>query len=858
MRPPNLAASEGERVNRTKDGFKNPFGFTVAHAMRKNFAFPLAVFVMSLALYLRSFFGNDKIRQLTALKSGGSATLELLRESGKFLIIADGNGSAVSDIFDFWFYFYTAVLVILSAALGIMLFRFVSSRAKNNIYFSIGISRAGLFSAHWLAGAVMLEAAVLLPLAFSAMLNLIYFGSSVMLWRTLLFYAVHMTVTALAGFSVAAAVSVCVGTAGESVLFSLAFIAFPSAAVYFLNNTVPKLLFGAPHNSNYALYPSASHSRDISMALSPFGRVLSRLNLLSLNNDVFIRSGSLVSADGFSKITADELKSWSAPSLEPYILWAILTALLFVFGLLMLKRRKVEICGFSGRSKTLNFLLTAMLSVSAGSTIVAVNFYFSQIIDKQYLITGITTVLLSAVIFVVFDIILNLSFKALKKDWKYGLVHVALAVAVMLSLYTGFFGYSSRVPYTDSIESASVSAPDILLGSYRTRADELKFNANSGYYLAFDEDGNPVGINSGCYYRSNADERRIIIDGFKSESDINAVRELHKRLIASGRKVVSSSEDYSERAVRSTVIIKYKLKNGREIIREYQTVGLGDYLSLYSIENTENWNNKIKNELLNIDSEKVFPVLFSGQMDKKTVVDQKFTRGLARAIYNDITALGADRILCSDSKWLGAMALYHDIASDGVEAVTATQVYSPDADDEDAETPEDAINNAWKVGNYGEMMTNGSEYGDLGKFKSVIPITEEMTNTVEYLKAHGLYDLLVDESPIVAVRVADIGKLTVDALEYTTPIFNAFWDNGKSKPETDRETGEQISTYTSGDYMPKNSREFTDSATINTLAENAYGYRFDLTGGYVAEFRRANGCRTIMYIPKGRVELNID
>lgn len=840
-------------MNKSRDGFKSPFGFTVVHAIRKNFAFPLAVFVMSLALYLRSFFGSDKIRQLTALKSGGSATLELLRESGKFLIIGGSDNYMLTDIL----YFYTAAVVVLSAALGIMLFRFVSSRAKNNIYFSLGISRTGLFSAHWLAGAVMLEAAVLLPLAFSAMLNLIYFGSSVMLWRALLFYAVHMTVTALAGFSVAAAVSVCVGTAGESVLFSLAFIAFPSAAVYFLNNTVPKLLFGAPHNSNYALYPSASHNQDIRMALSPFGRVLSRLNLLSLNNDVFIRSGSLVSADGFSKITADELKSWSAPSLEPYILWAILTALLFVFGLLMLKRRKVEICGFSGRSKTLNFLLTAMLSVSAGSTIVAVNFYFSQITDKQYLITGITTVLLSAVIFVVFDIMLNLSFKALKKDWKYGLVHVALAVAVMLSLYTGFFGYSSRVPDTDSIESASVSAPDILLGSYRTSADELKFNANSGYYLAFDENGNPVGINSGCYYRSNADERRIIIDGFKSESDINAVRELHKRLIASGRKVVSSSEDYSERAVRSTVIIKYKLKNGREIIREYQTVGLGDYLSLYSIENTENWNNKIKNELLNIDSEKVFPVLFSRQMDEKTVIDPQFTQGLARAIYNDITALGADRILCSDSKWLGAMALYHDIASDGVKTVTAAQAYSPDTDDEDAKTPEEAINNAWKAGNYGEMMTNGSEYGDFGKFKSVIPITEEMTNTVEYLKAHGLFDLLVDESPIVAVRVADIGKLTVDALEYTTPIFNAFWDNGKSKPETDRETGEQISTYTSGDYMPKNSREFTDGATINALAENAYGYRFDLTGGYVAEFRRANGCRTIMYIPKGRVELNL-
>ena len=840
-------------MNKSRDGFKSPFGFTVVHAIRKNFAFPLAIFVMNLALCLNGFFGSEKMRQFMALSKAGSPTALTLRESGKFLIIGGSDNYMLMDIL----YFYTAAVVVLSAALGIMLFRFVSSKAKSNIYFSLGISRAGLFSAHWLTGAAMLEAAVLLPLAVSAILNLAYFGSSVKLWRALLFYAVHMTVTALAGFSVTAAVSVCVGTAGESVLFSLAFIAFPGAAVYFLNNTVPKLLFGAPHNSNYALYPSASHNQDISMALSPFGRVLSYLNLPMLNNDAFIRSGTFVS-NGFSAMSADKLKSWSAPSLKPYILWAILTALLFVFGLLMLKRRKVEICGFSGRSKALNFLLTAMLSVSAGSTIVAVNFYFSQITDKQYLITGITTVLLSAVIFVVFDIMLNLSFKALKKDWKYGLVHVALAVAVMLSLYTGFFGYSSRVPDTDSIESASVSAPDILLGSYRTRADELKFNANSGYYLTFDEDGNPVGINSGCYYRSNADERRIIIDGFKSESDINAVRELHKRLIASGRKVVSRSEDYSERAVRSTVIIKYKLKNGREIIREYQTVGLGDYLSLYSIENTENWNNKIKNELLNIDSEKVFPVLFSGQMDKKTVVDQKFTRGLARAIYEDITSLDADRILCSDSKWLGAMALYHDIASDGVETVTATQAQAEVPDIDDIDTPADDVRNAWKAGNYGEMMTNGSEYGDFGKFKSVIPITEEMTNTVEYLKAHGLYDLLVDESPIVAVRVADIGKLTVDALEYTTPIFNAFWDNGKSKPETDRETGEQISTYTSGDYMPKNSREFTDGATINALAENAYGYRFDLTGGYVAEFRRANGCRTIMYIPKGRVELNID
>ena len=840
-------------MNKSRDGFKSPFGFTVVHAIRKNFAFPLAVFVMSLALYLRSFFGSDKIRQLTALKSGGSATLELLRESGKFLIIGGSDNYMLTDIL----YFYTAAVVVLSAALGIMLFRFVSSRAKNNIYFSLGISRAGLFSAHWLAGAVMLEAAVLLPLAFSAMLNLIYFGSSVMLWRTLLFYAVHMTVTALAGFSVAAAVSVCVGTAGESVLFSLAFIAFPSAAVYFLNNTVPKLLFGAPHNSNYALYPSASHNQDISMALSPFGRVLSRLNLLSLNNDVFIRSGSLVSADGFSKITADELKSWSPPSLEPYILWAILTALLFVFGLLMLKRRKVEICGFSGRSKTLNFLLTAMLSVSAGSTIVAVNFYFSQITDKQYLITGITTVLLSAVIFVVFDIMLNLSFKALKKDWKYGLVHVALAVAVMLSLYTGFFGYSSRVPDTGSIESASISAPNALMGSYKL-GNGLQSGYNSNLYFGEDE-------LKDYYYVGN--RSNSIVEGFKDKDDINTVREIHKAMIKAGNlnKTNSDSDDYSKRVTSQKVIIKYKLKNGHELVRVYNYVPLTNYPTLYTLEDTKNWNSKIKNELLNIDAKSMIPILFSAQMDKRTAVDEELTAGLARAIYNDISTLSSDKFLTSNAKYLGSVAFYFSPQN------------TPDENDYDIATtaakpmPEPSIvedldmSRQDKVNELSAQGESSGHYISLGDY-STVPITSEMTNTISFLKEHGLYEKLTDESPIVSVRVKDMGHST-DSVNarygygYSSPIFNAFWDDGKSKAvsKTDS-TGYtyQVSNYNSGDFMPKDAVTITNKTIVEKLAANAYGYRFDLTGGYLVEFKRENGALTIMYVPKGRVELNLD
>ena len=818
--------------------YKNTFRFSVAHAIKKNFILPLATFVLSMIFYLTGFCWDVLSEAKNKAAITGQNVMKLMREAYEVFIF-DSERAAYEPLISF----YPALLVVISLLVGVLLFRFVTNKKTVNVYYSLGIKRADLYTARLVAGIIMMLAATLIPLAVSLGINLHFFGSSVMLWRTFLFYAVHNVICVLAGLTISAAVSSCVGTVVESLGFSAVLAAFPSVVTMCVNYSVPAILNGAPSKTYYDIYPVASSFGEnyLDMTNSTlFGRAIAHINLLMLNRSSFINSSSV------EAMTKEAAKKWAAPSLTPYILWAVLIAAFFVFGLFMFKRRKAEICGFPGRSAVLNFVLCMIASFGAASLIIYFIAYTSQI--SRWIMIALVIVA-AFLVFVILDVILHLSFKALKKDWKIGLVHVGLMAAFLLSLYTGFFGYSSRVPDVQSIESASISAPNALMGSYKL-GNGLHSGYNSNLY--FGEDGL-----KDYYYVGN--RSNSLVEDFKDKDDINTVREIHKAMIKAGNinKMNCDPDDYSKRATSQKVIIKYKLKNGREIIREYQTVGLGDYLSLYSIENTENWNNKIKNELLNINSEKVFPVLFSGQMDKKTVVDQKFTRGLARAIYEDITSLGADKILCSDSKWLGAAALYRDIASDGVEAVTATQAYSPDIDDEDAETPENAINNAWKAGNYGEMMTNGSEYGDFGKFKSVIPITEEMTNTVEYLKAHGLYDLLVDESPIVAVRVADIGKLTVDALEYTTPIFNAFWDNGKSKPETDRETGEQISTYTSGDYMPKNSREFTDGATINALAENAYGYRFDLTGGYVAEFRRANGCRTIMYIPKGRVELNL-
>lgn len=830
-----------------KKKYKNTFWFSVAHAMKKNFILPLMTFAVSMFFYLSNFCW-DKINEAKeAAEIRGQDVLKRMRDAYEVFIF-DSEQAAYDPLF----YIFPALLVVISILLGVLLFRFVTNKKTVNVYYSLGIKRAHLYTARLVAGIIMMLAATLIPLAVSLGLNLHYFGSSVMLWRTFLFYAVHNVICVLAGLTISAAVSSCVGTVVESLGFSAVLAAFPSVVTMCVNYSVPAILNGAPDITYYDIYPSSSSYGDMHLDMTGstmFGRIISHINLLMLNRSSFINSSSV------EAMTKEAAKKWAAPPLTPYILWAVLIAAFFVFGLFMFKRRKAEICGFPGRSAVLNFVLCMIASFGAASLIIYLASKNPDI--STWLLIAILLVI-SMAVFLVLDILVHLSFKALKKDWRIGLVHVGLMAAFLLSLYTGFFGYSSRVPDVQSIESASISAPNALMGSYKL-GNGLQSGYNSNLY--FGEDGL-----KDYYYVGN--RSNSLVEDFKDKDDINTVREIHKAMIKAGNlnKTNSDSDDYSKRVTSQKVIIKYKLKNGRELVRVYNYVPLTDYPTLYALEDTKNWNSKIKNELLNIDSENVIPIVFSAQMDKRTAVDEELTAGLARAIYNDISTLSSDKFLSSNAKYLGSVAFYVNREQREDYSIYESSEYVNATSMEDEITEEEEpLSRQETVDNLAIRDNSQGKYLALGDY-SVIPITEEMTNTISFLKAHGLYEKLSDESPIVSVRVKDMGHST-DSVNarygygYSSPIFNAFWDDGKSKAvsKTDS-TGYtyQFSNYNSGDFMPKDAVTITNKTIVEKLAANAYGYRFDLTGGYLVEFKRANGCLTIMYVPKGRIELNID
>ena len=825
--------------------YKNTFRFSVAHAIKKNFILPLATFVLSMIFYLTGFCWDVLSEAKNKAAITGQDVMKLMREAYEVFIF-DSERAAYEPLISF----YPALLVVISLLVGVLLFRFVTNKKTVNVYYSLGIKRADLYTARLVAGIIMMLAATLIPLAVSLGINLHFFGSSAMLWRTFLFYAVHNVICVLAGLTISAAVSSCVGTVVESLGFSAVLAAFPSVVTMCVNYSVPAILNGAPGITYYDIYPSSSSYGDMHLDMTNstlFGRAIAHINLLMLNRSSFINSSSV------EAMTKEAAKKWAAPSLTPYILWAVLIAAFFVFGLFMFKRRKAEICGFPGRSAVLNFVLCMIASFGAASLIIYFIAYTSQI--SRWIMIALVIVA-TFLVFVILDVILHLSFKVLKKDWKIGLVHVGLMAAFLLSLYTGFFGYSSRVPDVQSIESASISAPNALMGSYKL-GNGLRSGYNSNLYY-FGEDGL-----KDYYYVGN--RSNSLVEDFKDKDDINTVREIHKAMIKAGNinEMNCDPDDYSKRATSQKVIIKYKLKNGRELVRVYNYVPLTDYPTLYTLEDTKNWNSKIKNELLNIDSENVIPIV-SRSDDNRIAVDEELTAGLARAIYNDISTLSSDKFLTSNAKYLGSVAFYVSRQNTQEEAYygSATTVTEPMPEpgiEEDLDmSRQDKVN---ELSAHGE---SSGHYISLGDY-STVPITSEMTNTISFLKEHGLYEKLTDESPIVSVRVKDMGHST-DSVQarygygYCSPIFNAFWDDGKSKAvsKTDS-TGYtyQVSNYNSGDFMPKDAVTITNKTIVEKLAANAYGYRFDLTGGYLVEFKRANGALTIMYVPKGRIELNL-
>ena len=142
--------------------YKNTFRFSVAHAIKKNFILPLATFVLSIIFYLTGFCWDVLSEAKNKAAITGQDVMKLMREAYEVFIF-DSERAAYEPLISF----YPALLVVISLLVGVLLFRFVTNKKTVNVYYSLGIKRADLYTARLVAGIIMMLAATLIPLSIA-------------------------------------------------------------------------------------------------------------------------------------------------------------------------------------------------------------------------------------------------------------------------------------------------------------------------------------------------------------------------------------------------------------------------------------------------------------------------------------------------------------------------------------------------------------------------------------------------------------------------------------------------------------------------------------------------------------------
>lgn len=510
----------------------NPFRFTLARTMRKNFHFPaiigVIIFVFSACM---GIFGQ--LSQFPNLAREG----DTIREYFKGTIYILGADDMASELF-------IAFMMLLAMAAAISIFRYMMSKKSVNVYYSLGITRQRMFLANYFAGVILLVLSVLIPMLVTLVTNLVIFGSSSELWKAWMFYVLAVSLALIFAFTVAAAVCSRVGTVIEAVIYSGVMLVLPVIIAYVADFLFKYFVYGAPTHVNNWIYTWNSVE-----FYSSYGTSYYHYQHFPLTYDT-VPFANIFNFISWAAISNTNLLKLDFVSLIPL---AVLTAVVCAVALHTYKKRKTEIAGFLGADE-----LTKGISVFAVASVISA-FIIDELIFFETdvaLFSAILTVVIFAAAYLFFEIITVHNIKGIFKGlWKFA-VHMAV-IAVCIAIFAfGLFGYSSRTPDAQDVESAAIATGtgDLYL-NYNELGDQ---KANSSFTAEYEL--LTAFMNSG------------VVDGFTSQEDIQSILEIHEKFIECKNLKVNDetlNAGYGERVLPVKINIIYTLKNGKTFERLY-------------------------------------------------------------------------------------------------------------------------------------------------------------------------------------------------------------------------------------------------------------------------------------------------
>ena len=736
---------------------------------------------------------------------------------------------------------FAEVLIILGGVLaGIILFSFAPSKKQCNVIFSLGMSRRKIFLAKYLGGLLPFCAAVIIAAFFELVA---VFGVGYSPNAAIIKIAVYWVVSFIGiysiSFTITSAAIAYTGNIVEGLIFTVIIAMLPMAA---------GVLFGEMRGF-YTVGGIGVYEGDWNF-FSPYLYMFKFISLDAYGAQEQYSEGSYMLLSRY--LIYFTFNENGAPfynlTISDYsgaIMDIIYAAIIFAIAFLAFPKRRNEISGSFGRAKGINEICAALAGIYV--MVFGMHSIIRSMFDTQRgsFLTFLCSIGFFIVSYFVFKMIFAHKRKLIIKSTLKRIPCYIVSIAIVTTVFsTGLFGYASRIPNAEDIDSIEFSSTISNPYSSVNDSNALHRRPIYGYesmdaYMGYSSTGGYDRFFDGSGYQNIYYPTYSVDD----ESMIHRLIEIHRSFVQKGH-IKSTASD----TCAMNFQIVYTLKNGKTIKRYYSVtteenakriMGLCDTTVAKSgIENffesksdyyytSDDFLSEIPNEL---NTEYYF-YLYSKYL-KDSYRCGLITDELKKAVLKDLENQTANDIFFHKPEdELGVISF--GIGNNFVDDLPDNYYCNEYGDIIDRYTGEIVKDKTLQTEQaQASMKLTDLTSNAMGTEPKSFVITKTMTNTIKYLTDNGYMKYL--ESKITASDVKSmklctksesVGKTNADMLPIFTGGYNSVADIKKFDSETDYYYGN--SPELSSHYIKKNvPNEITNKSTIQKVLDNSFLYGY--------------------------------
>lgn len=732
------------------------------------------------------------------------------------------------------------VLIILGGVfVGIVLFSFAQSKKHCNVIFSLGISRRKIFLAKYLGGLLPFCAAVIIA-AFFELVSVFGVGytPNAPIIKMAVYWVVSFIGIYAVSFTITSAVIAYTGNIAEGLVFTAIIAVFPMAAGVLFSEmrglyTVGGIgvyegdwNFFSPYLYMFRFLITDAYSAPEQYSEGSY-MLLSRYQLYFTFNESGAPLYNLTISDYSGAITD-----------------FVYAAIIFAIAFLAFPKRRNEISGSFGRAKGINEICAVF------SGIYVMTFGMHAVvegtlgIERGNMLTFLYSLGFFIVPYFVFKMIFAHKRKLIIKSTLKRIPCYIVSIAIVTTVFsTGLFGYASRIPNAEDIDSIEFSSTISNPYSSVNDNDALHRRPIYGYAVMKTYSGyTSTGGHDRFFYGSGYQNIYYPTYSVDDESMIHRLIEIHRSFVQKGH-IKSTASD----TCAMNFQIVYTLKNGKTIKRYYSVtteenakriMGLSDTIVAKSgIEEyfetnpddytSDNYFSKVSAEL----NPGNYFYLYSKYL-KDSYRCGMITDELKKAVLKDLENQTANDIFFHKPEdELGVISF--GIGNNFVDDMPDNYYNNEYGDIIDKYTGEIVKDKTLQTEQaQASMKLTDLTIGAMDNTSKSFVITKTMTNTIKYLTDNGYMKCL--ESKITASDVKSmklctksesINKTNADMLPLFSGGYNSVADIKKFDWETDYYYGN--SPELSSHYIKKNvPNEITNKSTIQKVLDNSFLYGY--------------------------------